>query len=91
LKENYLIKNKEEIMKDLKSKSWDSIRKKAKKLGLIKNSKNELWSDEEINYLKKNYENTSKDDIIESLSNRTWQSIKLMGRKLNLYRNNVFF
>ena len=93
----YVIKNyektdKEEILNNLKDKTWKSIKHIGNRHNIKRITKfNNEWKEYEIDYLIENYENTEKEIIINYLKYRTWTSIKLMSGKLKLNRSNDFF
>lgn len=83
-------KSKEDLLKLIPNRKWDSIRKKRKKIApeLIKQCKR--WSKKEIDIIMKNYENLNKDKLIELLPNRSWDAIKLKSNSISLSRSNDF-
>lgn len=91
LKENYKNGDKEEILNNLDSKNWKSVKYIAKKYNLTRERKNDNWSECEIKYLSENYQNEIKEKLVKNLPKRNWTSIKLMAGKLNLYRTNDFY
>lgn len=84
LKDNYTIKNKEELKALLPNRSWVAIVQEARKLNVSKGHK---WSREELDYLMSNYSKDSKSEILEKLSKRTWGAIVHKANKMGLYRD----
>ena len=69
--------NKEDLIRLLPNRSWDSIRKVRSKI-VPENVKSCVkWSKCEINILINNYENMIKEDLMSLLPGRSWDSIKL--------------
>ena len=76
-----------EILLDLlPNRTWNSIRKKNKKINpaIFKSCKK--WTNEEIHIINENYEKSSKEELMGLLTNRSWTAIKLKSNFLGLNR-----
>ena len=82
--------NKEDFIKFLPSRSWDSIKKFRKKISPEKIKSCIKWSEYEISFLKDNYENMVKEDLIKFLPGRSWDSIKLKSNSIDISRSHDF-
>lgn len=81
---------KDELIKLLPNRNWDSIRKIRSKIVPEKVKSCIKWTDDEINILIDNYENMIKEDLIKLLPIRSWESIKLKSNSLLLNRSHDF-
>jgi len=82
--------SKKDLLRILNNRSWDSIRKRRRKLLPNKIKSCLKWTEDEIDIIMKNYENMVKEDLVNLLPNRSWDSIKLKSNSLNLSRNYDF-
>ena len=86
LQDNYSLMSISDIMKLLPEHTYNSIVNKAKKLSLKSYVRQQqLYSDDDINFIKSNWELKS-DDEIASLLNRTKRAIKAVRCSLGLFR-----
>lgn len=86
LQDNYSLMPISDIMKLLPGRTYNSIVNKAKKLSLKSYVRQQqLYSDDDINFIKSNWELKS-DDEIASLLNRTKRAIKAVRCSLGLFR-----
>lgn len=81
---------KEDLIKLLQGRSWNSIRKIRAKIIPEKIKPCIKWNDFEINILIDNYKNMIKEDLIKLLPGRSWESIKLKSNSLLLNRSYDF-
>lgn len=85
LKENYLIKTKQEMASEL-NMSYYQIEYYLRKYNLKKYTSNK-WTDEELNILKEYYpKQMSKEDLLKLLPNHRWSSIQKQASKLGYTR-----
>lgn len=80
--------DKDELLKLLPNRSWDSIRKFRYKIVPDNIKPCIKWSDSELSIIEKNYEKMIKEDLIKLLPNRSWDSIILKSNKINIGRSN---
>lgn len=79
--------NKNELINLIIGRSWNSIRKKRKKVSPGNLKKCTKWTKEEIDIIVENYEKSEKEKLINLLPNRSWDSIKLKANSLYLNRS----
>jgi hypothetical protein len=80
--------NKEELLKLLPGRNWDSIRKFRYKIVPEQIKPCVKWSENELSIIKRNYESMGKEELIQLLPDRSWDSIKLKSNKINIIRSN---
>jgi len=78
--------DKDELLKLLPNRNWDSIRKYRYNIVPNKIKKCEKWSSYEISIIVDNYLSMSKDELLELLPNRSWDSIKLKSNSIDIFR-----
>lgn len=86
LKNNYSVIPITDIMKLLPNRTYDSIVLKARKLSLVSYVRQQqLYSDDDINFIESNWELMS-DEEIATILNRTRRAIKAMRCEIGLFR-----
>ena len=86
LKNNYSVIPITDIMKLLPNRTYDSIVLKARKLSLVSYvSQQQLYSDDDINFIESNWELMS-DEEMATILNRTRRAIKAMRCEIGLFR-----
>jgi hypothetical protein len=81
---------KNELLNLIPGRSWNSIRKKKKKVSPDSIKACKKWSNEEIKIITENYENLDKGTIMNLLPDRTWDSIKLKSNSIGINRSYDF-
>lgn len=79
VRDRYSNLTKEEILKLLPHRSYDTIKQIAHRYNCFKPSKK--WTEDENNVLKEHYSKSSKDIITKLLPKRTWNSIHAQAEK----------
>ena len=69
--------DKDELLKLLPNRSWDSIRRFRYKIVPANIKPCVKWSDSELSIIEKNYESMCREELIQLLPSRNWTSIKL--------------
>ena len=82
--------DRDELLRLLPNRNWDSIRKYRYNIVPNKIKKCEKWSSYEISIIVDNYVNMSKDELLELLPNRSWDSIKLKSNRIDIFRGHDF-
>jgi hypothetical protein len=84
LKESH---NKNELIYLIPGRTWESIRKKRRKVFTKALETSKKWSEQEINIISDNYENLDKETLMNLLPGRTWNSIKLKSNSIGKNRS----
>ena len=82
--------DRDELLRLLPNRNWDSIRKYRYNIVPNKIKKCEKWSSYEISIIVDNYVNMSKDELLDLLPNRSWDSIKLKSNRIDIFRGHDF-
>jgi len=75
------------LLKKLKGKNWEQIKRKASSLGVKRKIYDTIWTEEEKEILKEYYKNTLKKDLLNKIKNKDWSQIRTKAKSLNLYRD----
>jgi hypothetical protein len=86
LKEIYLSKSTEEIMKAIPGKSWCAIKQIAKRYVHERRKRDNEWKPHELDMIRQHYSISPKDELLDMLPNRTFYTIKACANKMGLHR-----
>lgn len=82
LKEKYPTATKEELLLLFSNRTWESLKRKATKLGIIRRG---VWTEQELKTVRY-YSEWSKERLLKALPNRSWLAIKTMANILGKKR-----